>query len=153
MLIVPSIYYNINFLKDIVKLNQQGQVLYNSIEEEYRRNSIWIFFSNFWPNLFGTYLYHNKVLIIENEEELKHFIKLFEERHLNEKYKNIILYDLDSRISLGEEIHLRDRYFYEDEKVKKVIIEYFKGNSVQCNYKEMIFDKNTIVKINECKLK
>jgi hypothetical protein len=133
-LMILSINYSFNYYKDLVSNNKIGKNLYSQIEAEYKKNALWIFHSNYYPNSWGIYLFDNKVIVIENQEELNFFKEIFNKKEIREKYKKVLIFNINTNIKIEGEENQKDRFFYEDEEVKNNLFNYF--SSILKNHKE-----------------
>jgi len=124
-----SIYYTYQYYKSIIKINIVTKKLYESIEQEFRKNSLWIFHSNYLPFMFGSYLLENKILVIEHPKELEEFKNIFEQKKIKNLYKNVVVFNYNSYnldMFLKSDLKEKDRSFYEDDKVREKLINYIK---------------------------
>lgn len=124
------------FQKIVLKVNQEGSRLYSEIPEEFKKNSLWIFHSNFSPSIFGYHLVENKVIVLEHQEEVEEFDNILKQYNFG---KVVVFHS-----NFFEEIYnlkdkeLEDRYFYEDEKVKTQVLEILEMRFKKYTKKELI---------------
>ncbi len=135
-------YYN----KLILKINRDSTLIYHQIPEEYKKNTVWIFHSNFPPAIFGAYLMENKVIILEYLSEIEEAVEII---HNNNQFSRILVFhsffdsNLDQYVNQYDK-NQTDRFFYEDELVKEELLKKLKMIGYQFK-KKSIYVRGKIV--------
>lgn len=124
------------FQKMILKVNQDSSKIYQEIPEEFKRNSLWIFHSNFVPSIFGYHLVENKTIVLEHKKEVEEFDKLLNQHN----YEKVVVFHsyFFSETNNLKDKEVEDRSFYEDEEVKTQLLENLKIRFKKFKKKEFV---------------
>lgn len=146
ILFLISFYYNIKYTKVIVKMNDNGKYMYQSLKEDFQKNSLWIFYSDYWPSVYGAYIFNNKVVVLRSIEESNKFLDLLENHKLLNKYKKILIFNFHMNLQ-----NVPEKYFdifFEDPEVTKKVQNFFKKNSFQYDLNKIKYDKDTDIEFH-----
>ncbi len=150
LLLLVSFNYSLKYGSDLVKIFSNGQELYHSIKEDFRKDTLWIFFNHYSPTVFGTYIYENKVILITSIEDAQSFVKLLIEKKLLNKYKKILISNLNINFDkLPKNLHkVYYEIFHENPSVVEKILEDLKSYSKEYNVQRVQYDRNTDIKFH-----
>jgi hypothetical protein len=140
-----ALFFTVKFFNELQKVNHFYRDIYLSLNDNAKKNSLWIFHSNFGSGGLGAYLIDNTAIVLEHEYEVDEFIKTFEDHSLEKKYKNLVIFHFRFNFYLPEEINQKDRYFYEDERVREKLLKFIQKKYVNSVSKKVIIkDKEDI---------
>jgi len=140
-----ALFFTVKFFNELQKVNHFYRDIYLSLNDNAKKNSLWIFHSNFGSGGLGAYLIDNTAIVLEHEYEVDEFIKTFEAHSLEKKYKNLVIFHFRFNFYLPEEINQKDRYFYEDERVREKLLKFIQKKYVNSVSKKVIIkDKEDI---------
>lgn len=137
ILIFVSVYFSYKYLiRMIIKVNLDFSNIYQQIPNEYKKNVVWSFHSNFSPSAFGAYLVDNTSIVLEHSYEVEEALKILKNK--KEFIKVLIFHSyfyLDP--TAPDERRLSDRLFYEDETTKQELLKGLKELGFSYTKKEL----------------